>query len=200
MFSVQLIQFIVCKVWQLSNSDWSPGACPVLLIAGLRISALSQPPTSFLPKPVATLPPPPPPPPQPYPTSVIIRRPSPYYLMPSTPSSPLPPFIPTRALWTLPFWFPVHRLHWSLSFTVSPVPLPSVFRPPDQCRPRTPYPLRILHPLPSTNPPTPLYLTHKTLPTLNHWWFGMWGAQPRHPTDGSPSLMHQPINLHLPTP
>ena len=57
-------------------------------------------------------------------------------------------------------------------------------------------------PLPSTNSPTPLYLRHKTPPTctLTHWWFSMWGAQPRHPTDGSPPLTHQPINLHLPTP
>ena len=44
------------------------------------------------------------------------------------------------------------------SFTVSPVPLPSVIHPPDQCRPWTPYPLRILHsPCPQltpTHPPT----------------------------------------------
>ena len=105
----------------------------------------------------------------------------------------------------LPFQFPVHRLHWSRHSLSLPLPPPSVIRPPDQCRPRTPYPLRIVHPPPpppppSTIPPTPLYLTHKTPPTLTHWWVSTWGAQPRHPTYGSQPLTHQPITLHLPTP
>ena len=130
----------------------------------------------------------------------------------------------------LPFWFPVHRLHWSCHSLSPPVPLPSVIRPPDQCRPRTPYPLLILHspcpqltpylpasphpppPIPQTptrhptthpHPPTippPPHQTHKTPPTLTHWWFSTWGAQPCHPTDGCPPIMHQPTNLHLPTP
>ena len=179
----------------------------MLLIAGLRISALSQPPTGFLPKPVAILLPqalPPPP-------SVLIRRPSP--LLPYAPDSllPLPPLHPDRAFWTLPVTLPVnHTFHFGSPSTAYtgpvihclPVPLPSVIRPPDQCRPRTPYPFHILHP-PAFNyppPPTPLYLTHKTPPTLTHWWLSTWGAQPRHPTDRSPPLTHQPIDLHLPTP
>ena len=36
--------------------------------------------------------------------------------------------------------------------------------------------------------------------TLTHWWFSTWGTHTPHPTDGSPPLAHQPINLHLPTP
>ena len=56
----------------------------------------------------------------------------------------------------LPFRFPVHRLHWSRHSLSLAVPLPSVIRPPDQCRPRTPYPLRVLPPPPTpTPPPTP---------------------------------------------
>ena len=39
-------------------------------------------------------------------------------------------------------------------------------------------------PLPSTNPHTTLYLAHTTPPTLTHWWFNTWGAQPHHPTIG----------------
>ena len=33
---------------------------------------------------------------------------------------------------------------WSCHSLSPPVPLPSVIRPPDQCKPRTPYPLRVL--------------------------------------------------------
>ena len=102
------------------------GSCAVLLIAGLHISALEQPPTGFLPKPVAI----PPPPPRPYPLSVLIRRPSP--LLPYAPSSllPPPPFPPS----SLPVTLPVnHTFHFGSpspptlvpSFTVSPCP----FRP-----------------------------------------------------------------------
>ena len=58
----------------------------------------------------------------------------------------------------------------------------------------------VTFPLPSSNPHTPLYLTQTTPPTLAHWWFSTWGAQPPHPTDGSPPLTHQPITLHLPAP
>ena len=50
--------------------------------------------------------------------------------------------------------------------------------------------------------PYPLYLTQTTLPTLTHWCFITWGAQPPHSTDRSPPLMHQPLNhmhsAHLP--
>ena len=43
-----------------------------------------------------------------------------------------------------------------LSFTVPIVPLPSVIRPPDQCRPRTPYNICILHsPCPQLTPLPP---------------------------------------------
>ena len=119
--------------------------------------------------------------------------------MPPTPSSPLPPSSrPGRSgpcQQHLPFWFPVHRLHWSCHSLSPIVPLPSVIRPPDQCRPRNPYNICLLH---SPCPPTPLYLTHTTPPTLTHWWFSTWGAQHRHPTDGSLPLTHQPINLHPP--
>ena len=178
----------------ITHTTYFVGACmcAVLLIAGLRISALSQPPTAYLPKPVAILPPPPPPPPphthththrDPTTPSVLIRRPSP--LLPDAPHSLLPhsPLHPARAFWT---------------FTVSSR-APSI-RPPDQCKHRTPYPLHILHfPCPQLTPP--LYLTHKTPPPIGGLVrFSTWGAQPRHPTDGSSPLTHQPINLHLPTP
>ena len=106
------------------------GSCAVLLIAGLRISALEQPPTGFLPKPVAILLPQALPP-----LSVLIRRPSP--LLPYAPDSLLPPSPPSSRpgpsepfQWhslstTLPFRFPVHRLHWS-HHSLSP---PCPFRP-----------------------------------------------------------------------
>ena len=63
--------------------------------------------------------------------------------MPPPPSSPLPPFIPARAFRTLPTTpsvsVPCPPPTLVLSFTVPIVPLPSVIRPPDQCRPRTSY-------------------------------------------------------------
>ena len=47
------------------------------------------------------------------PPSVLIRRPSPYYPMPTTSSSPLLPFIPDRAFWTIPVTLPVtHTFHF----------------------------------------------------------------------------------------
>ena len=178
----------------------------MLLIAGIRISALSQPPTGFLPKPVAILLPQalPPPPFGSNPSSL-----PPYYPMPPTPSSPSPRFIPTgpsgpfqwHSLSTTPS-ISVPRPPPTLvpSFTVSPCP----FRPSSVLQtsvgPGLLIPSTFYTPLPSTNPPTPLYLTHKTPPTLTHWWFSTWEAQPRHPTDRSPPLTHQPIDLHLPTP
>ena len=133
------------------------GVCAVLLIAVFRISALSQPPTGFIPKPVTILLPPSPT----HPLSVLIRRPSP--LLPNAPESPplhpspglLDPSSGTPCQQHVPFRFPVHRLHWSCHSLSPTMPLPSVIRHPDQCRPRTPYPRRILHPLPSTNPPGP---------------------------------------------
>ena len=80
--------------------------------------------------------PPPPPPPRPYPPPFGSNpsSPPPYYPMPSTPSSPLPPFILARAFWTLPVTLPVNHTSISVprrpptlvpSFTVSPYP----FRP-----------------------------------------------------------------------
>ena len=125
-------------------------------------------------------------PPSPFPTSSRPRLSGPFqwHSLSSAPSISVPRPSPTLVP----------------SFTVSPVPLPSVIRPPDQCRPRSPYTLRILHPPCPQLTPLSLYLTHKTPPTLTYWWFSTWGAQPHHPTDRSPPLMHQPINLHLPTP
>ena len=49
-------------------------------------------------------------------------------------------------------------------------------------------------------PPSPIYLTQKTTHTLTHWWFSMWRTHLPHPNDWALPLMHQPINLHLPTP
>ena len=110
---------------------------------------------------------------------------------------------------TLPFRFPVHRLHWSRHSLSPPCPFrPSSIRQ-TSVGPVLLIPSAFYTPLPSTTPPpppphthtlTPLYLAHKTPPTLTHWWFSTWGAQPRHPTDRSPPLTHQPINLYLPTP
>ena len=101
--------------------------------------------------------------------------PPPYYPMPPTTSSPLPPSPrpePSGPFqWHspcqphLPFRFPVNRLHWSRHSLSPPMPLLSVIRPPDQYRPRTPYRLRILH---SPCPQLPPHLTHKTPPTLTH--------------------------------
>ena len=88
---------------QASNAKWShdkkdvtsrqgrTGECAMLMIAGLRISALSQSPTDFTHKSVAKpLPPPPPPPPTPCP---------PHLVLPGNPSSiPIPilgPLTPT---------------------------------------------------------------------------------------------------------
>ena len=108
-------------------------SCVVLMIAGLRISALQQPPTGFLPKPAAILLPP-----GTTPLSVLIRRPPtphPYYPMPPTPPYPLPPSSrpgPTGPFqWHapcqphLPFRFPVHRLYRSRHSMYPPCP----FRP-----------------------------------------------------------------------
>ena len=88
------------------------------------------------------------------------------------------------------------------SFTVSPVPFPSVIHPPDQCRPRTPHPIRPLHsPFPSTNPPNPHYQTHTTPPTLTHWWFSTCEAviplMDLRPSFTNPSiLIYQPLTKH----
>ena len=134
------------------------------------------------------------------------------------PRLPPAPFIPAWAFWFLQVAFPVnHTFRFGSPSTAytSPVihclPLcpfhpssvlqasigPGLLIPPPPPPPPPPH-FTLL--LPSTNPPTPLYLTHKTPPTLTHWWFSTWRAQPRHPTDGSPPLTHKPINLQLPTP
>ena len=107
----------------------------MLLIAGLRISALSQPSTGFLPRPIAILLTPGPTPPH----SVLICRPPPppSTLPPYAPSSllPFPLFIPTRAFWTLPATTPVnHTLHFgspSTAYTGSVIHClpPCPFRP-----------------------------------------------------------------------
>ena len=65
------------------------GECAVLLVAGFRISAISQPPTDFTHKSVATPHPPTPCPPH----SVLIPR----QLLPLR---PLPPFVPTQSFRT----------------------------------------------------------------------------------------------------
>ena len=147
--------------------------------------------------------------------------------MPRIPSSPIPPFIPPglsgpfqwHSLSTTPsFWFPVHRLHWSHHSLSPPVPLPSVIRPPDQCKLRTPYPLHILHfpcpqltplhpPPPPPPPPPPLYLTQKFPPPIGG--LVREGHSPVIPlTDLRPSrtnpsiCIYQPLNqthsVHLP--
>ena len=102
------------------------------------------------------------------PLSVLIRRPTLLLHVPYAPSSLLPPSplhpgpglldpssgIPCQP--HLPFWFLVHHLHWSHHSPSPPVPLQSVIRPPDQCRPRSPYPLQILHsPCPQLYPLPP---------------------------------------------
>ena len=88
--------------------------------------------------------------------------------MPSTPPSPLPPFNPARAFRTLSTTpsvsVPCPPPTLVLSFTVPIVPLLSVIRPPDQCRPRTPYnicplhsPCRQLTPLPPSTSYNPTF-------------------------------------------
>ena len=93
-----------------------------------HFSTVEQPPSGFLLKPVAIVPPPPP-------LSVLIRRFSP--LLPHAPDSPLSPspLHPGRGLLDpssgtpcqphLPFRFPVHHLHWSRHSLSPPCP----FRP-----------------------------------------------------------------------
>ena len=171
------------------------------MIAGLHISALSHPPTGFIPKPVAIFLPP-----SLTALSVLIRHPSP--LLPYAPDSLLP-FIPARAFWTLQAALPVNHTFCfsspSTAYTclVIDCPPPCLSHPSSVLQTSVGPGLLIpsaFYPPPSTNPPNPLYLTHKTPPTLTHWWFSTWRAQSRHPTDGPPPLMHQPINLHLPSP
>ena len=101
-----------------------------------------------------------------HPPSVLIRRPSPYYPMPSTSTSP-PPSLqsvpgppgpshgrPCRP----PFPFQLYRpcLHWS-RLSLSPAgPLSSVIHLPDQCGLNIRYPLHSLHPpCPMLNPLPP---------------------------------------------
>ena len=131
-----------------------------------------------------------------------VPPPPPYYPMPLLPP---PPFAPSS--WPGPsgpfkchslsthllFRFPVHRLyiHWSrhslslpCSFCPSSVLWTSVGQGP--LIPSAFYsPPALNYPPP---PPYPLYLTHKTPTTLTHWWFSTWGAEPRHPSDGSTRL------------
>ena len=117
--------------------------------------------------------------------------------MPPPPSSPLHPgpgFLDpssdTPCQPHLPFQFPLHRLHWSRHSLSPPCP----FRPSSILQ--TSVGPGLLMPSAFYTPPALYYLTHKTPPTLTHWWFSTWGAQPRHPTDGSLPLTHHPINLH----
>ena len=87
---IALLQIVFCKDRK--------GECAVLMIAGLRISALSQPPTAFTHKSVATPPSPTCPPP-------LGTNPSPLPLLPYPPSSPLPRVCPcplTNAYYTGP--------------------------------------------------------------------------------------------------
>ena len=106
--------------------------------------SVTKPPTSALP-PSGTNPVPLPPP-----TTLCPRLPPP----PFPPSSRPGPSGPCQE--NLPFRFPVHRLHWSCHSLSPIVPLPSVIRPPDQCRPRTPYNICLLHsPCPHLTPLPP---------------------------------------------
>ena len=112
------------------------------------------------------------PPPPPYPPFGSNPSPPPPTLCPRLPPLPFPlhpdpglldPSSGTPCQPHFPFRFPVHRLHWSRHSLSPPVPLPSVIRPPDQCRPRTPYPLRILPP-PPPPPPCPQLNPYPPLP------------------------------------
>ena len=145
----------------------------MLLIAGLRISALSQPPTGFIPKPVIILLP------QalPHPLSVLICRPSP--LLPYAPSSLLPlspglldPSNGTPYQPHLSFWYPVHHLHWSHHSLSPTVPPPSIICPPDQCKPQDSLsPPHFTIPLPSITPhksvPSPRFSPCRSPPQIN---------------------------------
>ena len=80
--------------------------------------------------------------------------------MPSTPTSPYPlqsapgPLPPRGPPCRTPLPFQLHGpcLHWS-RLSLSPAePLPSVIRPPDQCRLNIRYPLHSFTPLPYANP------------------------------------------------
>ena len=155
------------------------------------------------------------PPPKPYlPFGSNPSPPPPPPILPYAPDSLLspPPFIPARAFWTLPVTLPVtHTFHFGSPSTAYTGPVihclpPCSFRPSSvpqtSVSPGLLIPSAFYTPLPTTTslPHPHPYLTHKTPPTLTHWWFSTWGAQSHHPTDGSPPLTHQPINLHLPTP
>ena len=96
---------------------------------------------------------------------------------------------------------PDRRLHWSCYYYVpqSPPDHPSSSRPVYARCFWPPIPLTFPHALVYTPFPS-LYLTQTTPPSLNHWWFSMRTTQLLHSHEKSPSLTHQPINLHLPTP
>ena len=124
---------------------------------------------------------------------------------------PLPPSYRHRPSGPLCLHFPVsHKFHFyshTIAYTGVPsltatptTPFPYVLHHPDQCRPGTLGPFSISLPLALVDPTTPFYLRHITPPTLAYWCFSTWGTQPPHPIHKSPPLMHQPINLHLPTP
>ena len=136
------------------------GLCAVLLIAGLRISALSQLPTGFLPKSQSLYSSPKPCPPSPFGSN-----PSPLPLLPYAPNSLLPPFIPTRAFWTVQVAIPVnHTFRFDSPSTTYTGPIihclpPCPFCPSSFNQTSVGPGLLICSafytPLPSTNPPTP---------------------------------------------
>ena len=165
------------------------------------LAALGQPPSDTTHVSVTKPRPPPCPPsgtnPVPLPPTTLC----PDSLLPPSPFHPGPglqdPSSVTPCQQHLPFRFPVHRLHWSCH-SLSPL---CPFRPSSVLQtsvdPGLLIPSAFYTPPALNYPPTPLYLTHTTPPTLTHWWFSTRGAQPRHPTDGFLPLTHQPINLHL---
>ena len=135
--------------------------------------------------------------PPPYPASVINPPhptpppPPPHYPMPRLPP---PPFSPSSrpepsgpfkrySLSTTPsVSVPCPPPTLVLSFTVPIVPFHPSSVLQTSVDPGLLIPSAFYTPPPSTNPHTTLYLAHTTSPTLTHWWFNTWGAQPHHPT------------------
>ena len=141
----------ITLIQPVSHLPWFNPIAPIQLVCGAPdrrspLAALAQPPSDTTHVSVTT----------PL-TPTLIQSPSP--LLPYAPDSFLPPFIPAWAFRTLSTTpsvsVPCPPPTLVLSFTVPIVPLPSVIRPPDQCRPRTPYNICLLHPLPSSTPLPP---------------------------------------------
>ena len=139
------------------------GECALLLIAGLRISALSQPPTDTTLKSVIILPPHGPTPTPPPPPSVLIHLPFPLLPYDLNSPHPFPPssrHVPSGTLQSATHSAsppsPSPTLALSLTVTLSP-PLRSVAHHPDQYRPDTLGPFsRVRSPCPHLPPYPPL--------------------------------------------